>query len=77
MVKEPINSIKVSKENPKAAKNFTKYMKEAEPKILEAQAKFAKEMNKQMQKAIAKFVKEEKIVMFMWRYKNARTKIRY
>lgn len=62
MAKEPKMSVKVSKENPKAAKNFTKYMKEAEPKIIAAQEKFAKEMNKAVQAAIKKYVKEEKIV---------------
>ena len=61
MAKEPMNSVKVSKENPKTGKLFLECMKEAEPKILAAQEKFTKEMNKQVQAAIKKFIKEAKI----------------
>lgn len=61
MQKLNAKSIKISKQNPKAAQHFVKAMKAVEPDIKKAQAKFAKELNKIDHKAFAKFLKEEGI----------------
>lgn len=61
MKKVDAKSVKISKENPKAAQHFVKAMKAVEPEIKKAQEKFAKELNRIDQKAFAKFLKEENI----------------
>ena len=52
-------AVEVSKANPKAAKNFNKYMHEADADVKKAQEKFAKEINKAVQKAVKAFIKGE------------------